>query len=89
MCISVTSQNMTRKQYIEQYSQDAITQMHKHKIPASITMAQGILESSNGNSRLAVKGNNHFGIKCHNWDGKKIYVDDDKKMNVLENMTMY
>lgn len=79
MFVSVTSQNMTRKQYIEQYSKDAITQMHKYKIPASITMAQGILESSNGNSRLAVKGNNHFGIKCHNWDGKKIYEDDDKK----------
>ena len=79
MFVSVTSQNMTRNQYIEQYSKDAITQMHKHKIPASITMAQGILESSNGNSRLAVKGNNHFGIKCHNWDGKKIYEDDDKK----------
>ncbi|MEC8030888.1 MAG: glucosaminidase domain-containing protein [Bacteroidota bacterium] len=70
---------MTREQYIEQYRKDAIIQMHKHKIPASITMAQGILESSNGNSRLAVKGNNHFGIKCHNWDGKKIYEDDDKK----------
>ena len=79
MFVSVTGQNMTRKQYIEQYSKDAITQMHKHKIPASITMAQGILESSNGNSRLAVNGNNHFGIKCHNWDGKKIYEDDDKK----------
>ena len=76
---SITGQNMTREQYIEQYSKDAIIQMHKHKIPASITMAQGILESNNGNSRLAVKGNNHFGIKCHNWDGKKIYEDDDKK----------
>ena len=53
--------------------------MHKYDIPASITMAQGILESSNGNSKLAVKGNNHFGIKCHNWEGKKIFVDDDKK----------
>ena len=79
ICVSVIGQNMTREQYIEQYSKDAIIQMHKHKIPASITMAQGILESSNGNSRLAVKGNNHFGIKCHNWDGKKIYEDDDKK----------
>ena len=76
---SITGQNMTREQYIEQYRKDAIIQMHKHKIPASITMAQGILESNNGNSRLAVKGNNHFGIKCHNWDGKKIYEDDDKK----------
>ena len=79
ICVSVIGQNMTREQYIEQYSKDAIIQMHKHKIPASITMAQGFLESSNGNSRLAVKGNNHFGIKCHNWDGKKIYEDDDKK----------
>ena len=79
MCISIIGQNTTRKQYIEQFSQDAITQMHKYDIPASITMAQGILESSNGNSKLAVKGNNHFGIKCHNWEGKKIYVDDDKK----------
>lgn len=79
MCLSIIGQNTTRKQYIEQYSQDAITQMHKYDIPASITMAQGILESSNGNSKLAVKGNNHFGIKCHNWEGKKIYEDDDKK----------
>lgn len=79
ICVSVIGQNMTREQYIKQYRKDAIIQMHKHKIPASITMAQGILESSNGNSRLAVKGNNHFGIKCHNWDGKKIYEDDDKK----------
>ena len=61
------------------YSQDAVFQMHKYKIPASITMAQGILESNNGNSRLAVKGNNHFGIKCHDWTGKKMYEDDDKK----------
>ena len=79
ICLSVLGQNMTREQYIEHYREDAIIQMHKHKIPASITMAQGILESSNGNSRLAVKGNNHFGIKCHNWDGKKIFEDDDKK----------
>ena len=79
MCLSIIGQNTTRKQYIEQYSQDAITQMHKYDIPASITLAQGILESSNGNSKLAVKGNNHFGIKCHNWEGKKIYEDDDKK----------
>ena len=66
------------------YSQDAVFQMHKYKIPASITMAQGILESNNGNSRLAVKGNNHFGIKCHDWTGKKMYEDDDKKMNASE-----
>jgi LysM repeat protein len=53
--------------------------MKKYQIPASITLAQGILESNNGNSRLATKANNHFGIKCHGWEGKKIYADDDKK----------
>ena len=48
-------------------------------IPASITLAQGCLESNNGNSTLAVKGNNHFGIKCHDWTGRKIYHDDDRR----------
>jgi flagellum-specific peptidoglycan hydrolase FlgJ len=48
-------------------------------IPASITMAQGILESGNGNSKLAREGKNHFGIKCHGWEGEKIYLDDDAK----------
>jgi len=77
--ISGYSQNNTTKQYIEKYSKEAIKQMEKHNIPASITMAQGILESGNGNSRLAIKANNHFGIKCHNWSGKTIYEDDDKR----------
>lgn len=49
------------------------------KIPASITLAQGILESGSGNSLLAKKGNNHFGIKCHGWEGEKIFLDDDAK----------
>lgn len=54
--------------------------MIKYQIPASITLAQGILESGNGNSLLSTKGKNHFGIKCHNdWSGKKIFLDDDKK----------
>ena len=75
----VIGQSLTRKEYISIYSQDAVFQMHKYKIPASITMAQGILESNNGNSRLAVKGNNHFGIKWHDWTCKKMYEDDDKK----------
>ena len=48
-------------------------------IPASITLAQGILESDCGNSRLAVEGNNHFGIKCHEWTGSSILNDDDLK----------
>mgnify|MGYP002861201836 FL=1 len=70
---------MTREQYIDKYSEEAINQMVDYKIPASITLAQGILESSNGNSELAKYGNNHFGIKCHNWEGQEIYQDDDKK----------
>ena len=54
--------------------------MKEYKIPASITLAQGILESGSGNSKLARKANNHFGIKCHkDWHGKKFYMDDDKK----------
>jgi LysM repeat protein len=56
----------------------AIIEMRKYKIPASITLAQGILESGNGNSTLARKANNHFGIKCHKgWKGQKFYWDDD------------
>lgn len=69
---------MTTEEYIDTYKDIAIKKMKEYKIPASITLAQGILESGNGNSRLATKGNNHFGIKCHkDWKGKKIYEDDD------------
>ena len=75
----LSAQDMSRSQYIEKYKDEAIYQMSKYKIPASITLAQGILESANGNSELAKKSNNHFGIKCHsNWDGDKVYHDDDK-----------
>ena len=62
------------------YSSSAVAEMNRYGIPASITLAQGILESGNGESRLAVEGKNHFGIKCHsNWNGKTIIVDDDEK----------
>ena len=54
-------------------------EMIDYGIPASITHAQGILESGSGKGRLAVEANNHFGIKCHKWDGDKIFHDDDKK----------
>lgn len=65
--------------YIEQYKEVAMTKMQEHRIPASITLAQGILESACGMSRLATEGNNHFGIKCHeNWEGDTILVDDDE-----------
>jgi LysM repeat protein len=70
---------MSREAYISTYSELAMKEMARVGIPASITLAQGCLESGNGNSRLAVKGNNHFGIKCHEWTGKKIYHDDDAR----------
>jgi LysM repeat protein len=66
--------------YIERYKDIAMREMNDYGIPASITLAQGILESGVGKSELAVKANNHFGIKCHNdWDGERVYHDDDKK----------
>lgn len=68
---------LTRKEYIAKYQDIAIKEMARTGIPASIKIAQGILESNNGNSRLATKANNHFGIKCHDWDGRKIRHDDD------------
>lgn len=70
---------LTRQDYIERWKDEAVSQMVKYKIPASITLAQGILESGNGNSELAKYAKNHFGIKCHGWDGPGIYKDDDKK----------
>lgn len=71
---------ISRSQYISQWKEVAIDNMVKHGIPASITLAQGILESGDGNSQLASKSNNHFGIKCHSdWQGKKVYHDDDAK----------
>ena len=64
--------------YIEEYKNIAMCEMKKNKIPASITLAQGILESGNGTSRLAREGNNHFGIKCHSdWKGRTMRQDDD------------
>jgi flagellum-specific peptidoglycan hydrolase FlgJ len=70
---------ISRSEYITSWKLVAIEQMKLHGIPASITMAQGILESGNGNSKLAKEGKNHFGIKCHSWEGEKMYLDDDAK----------
>lgn len=65
--------------YVEQYKDVAMEKMKQYKIPASITLAQGIFESACGKSRLATEGNNHFGIKCHeNWEGDTILIDDDE-----------
>ncbi len=71
--------NAAYRAYIEDYHKIAIAQHKAHGIPASITLAQGILESGAGKGTLAVKANNHFGIKCHDWKGAKVYHDDDKK----------
>jgi flagellum-specific peptidoglycan hydrolase FlgJ len=73
----VTKPPTSTESYIAQYADIAEVEMRKSKIPASITLAQGILESGSGKGRLAVKANNHFGIKCHGWKGAKIYHDDD------------
>lgn len=69
-----------KEKYIDKYKDLAIKEMHSSGIPASITLAQGILESRSGLSPLAVKGKNHFGIKCHQgWKGKTMRLDDDEK----------
>lgn len=67
-------------EYVDRYKHIAIEDMVEFKIPASITLAQGVLESGSGRSELSRKSNNHFGIKCHKgWKGKKVRYDDDKK----------
>ena len=72
------AQKQTPTQYIDRYKELAIIEMHRSGVPASITLSQGVLESSSGNSRLAKFANNHFGIKCKgNWTGKTIYANDD------------
>ena len=69
---------MTPEEYIEAYKEDAVKEMYLHKVPACITLAQGMLESGNGNSPLAKNANNHFGIKCHKeWGGETYIMDDD------------
>lgn len=65
--------------YIEAYALIAKEEMELYGIPASITLAQGILESGAGKGTLVTKANNHFGIKCHDWKGQKVYHDDDEK----------
>jgi len=70
--------NEVTKNYITQFNAIAMGNMKTYGIPASIILAQGILESGAGQSDLAMNANNHFGIKCHNdWKGDKVYKDDD------------
>jgi len=78
--IVFAQKKISRADYIAKYSEIAIRQMKTQGVPASIILAQGLLESDNGNSKLAVKANNHFGIKCHkSWSGPTFYQDDDEK----------
>lgn len=74
-----TGKSITKQEYISKWNNIAVQQMIEYNIPASITLAQAILESASGNSDLARNGNNHFGIKCHDWTGEKMYKDDDTK----------
>lgn len=68
-----------QEKYIAKYSAIAVNEMYRSGVPASITLAQGIVESASGQSVLATKGNNHFGIKCHRgWKGKTMKADDDR-----------
>jgi len=71
--------NQSKIAYIKKYNKLAINEMQAYKIPASITLAQGLLESRYGLSELTQKSKNHFGIKCHKWTGKYVYHDDDAK----------
>lgn len=72
--------NRTYIEYINKYDEIAVEHMKKYKIPASITLAQGLLESGAGQSQLAKRSNNHFGIKCgSSWKGPTVRHDDDRK----------
>ncbi len=80
LTLQAQRRNTRYNEYIKQYAPLALDQMKRYKIPASITLAQGLLESGAGQSSLAKKSNNHFGIKCHSdWRGRKVYYDDDAK----------
>lgn len=75
---NAVEKNKTYLDYISTYHKIAQEEMKNNGIPASITLAQGLLESGAGRSELTQRSNNHFGIKCHDWTGDKVYHDDDK-----------
>lgn len=75
---AIAQAKYSRTEYIQTYADLAMKEMVRTGIPASIKLAQGCLESDNGNSRLALDGKNHFGIKCHDWTGRRIHHDDDE-----------
>lgn len=80
LCGYTADTDLAERQYIDAYRALAITEMHLHGIPASITLAQALVESQAGRSMLARRANNHFGIKCKTWwtGGKYYYADDDR-----------
>lgn len=73
------TQSLSRQEYIRQFAPIAIAEMNRTGIPASIKLAQAVLESGDGNSTLARRANNHFGIKCHDWTGPRMFHDDDHR----------
>lgn len=75
LTLSVSAES--RKDFIRKYKHIAVREMERTGIPASIKLAQGILESGCGKSELSVCANNHFGIKCHDWVGPSFHMDDD------------
>ena len=78
--LQAQTRNKQYEEYIKQYRDIAVEEMKKYHIPASITLAQGLLESGAGQSTLARKSNNHFGIKCgSDWNGKSVRHDDDER----------
>ena len=78
--LALTAQRITTEEYIATYKDIAMEEMRTHRIPASITLAQGLLESGSGNSALARDAKNHFGIKCHTgWTGQSYTMDDDAR----------
>jgi LysM repeat protein len=77
---STATYSLTEEAYIDNYKDIAVSEMRRTGIPASITLAQGMIESDYGRSTLAREANNHFGIKCHNdWPGLKVYHNDDRR----------
>ena len=80
LCGAGAGDTTPQQRYVEKYAPMAVREMLRSGVPASITLAQGMLESGNGESKLATKGKNHFGIKCHKgWTGKTMKVDDDAR----------
>ncbi len=78
--VAALAQGTPQERYIQKWAPTAVREMYRSGVPASITLAQGILESRYGLSSLASEGNNHFGIKCHkDWKGKSMRYDDDAK----------